>query len=96
MRDGNAARLLRDRGYGGIGGEMRDGSNAIARDQLDEELVGAKVERDDAAGARCVLCFDLARPNGNGPAERCSRNARTEATYDLQCGAYAACPLWAA
>ena len=49
VRDGYAARPLGDGRDAGVGRQMRDGGDALARDKLDHQLVGAQIERDDAA-----------------------------------------------
>ena len=43
-----AGRAGSDGRHGRIGGEMADGHDAVARNEIDQQLVGADVERDDA------------------------------------------------
>ena len=48
MRDGDALGLRRNRRHRRIGRQMRHRRDPLAPHQLDQELVGAQVERDDA------------------------------------------------
>jgi hypothetical protein len=69
VRDGNALGLIGDGGDGGVPRQVGDRGNALTRRQLDQELVGTQIERDNAL--RFILGQASRGPQRQGKAERC-------------------------